>query len=334
MPEALRETAVTIEAPGRLHMGFLDLDATIGRRYGSLGLAIDQPSTRLRLAPITDRKTGDNLVTGVEHKRASAALSRFQAAFGLSETPLALHVETAIPAHAGLGSGTQLAIAVGMAVARLTGHDASARHIGEQLDRGARSAIGMAAFETGGFLVDGGRRDNGPSAPIVARLPFPETWRIILVLDRSSDGVHGDKETAAFANLPPMPQATAAHLSHLTLMRLLPALAEADLRNFGDAVGEIQATVGRQFAPYQGGNIWASDRVGAFVRSLADGGAAGPGQSSWGPTGFVFSPSETDAAALTARFADAAAQDQLDLLIVRGRNTGARIDEISLAQSR
>jgi len=32
---------VTVAAPGRLHLGFLDPDGSLGRSFGSLGLTID-----------------------------------------------------------------------------------------------------------------------------------------------------------------------------------------------------------------------------------------------------------------------------------------------------
>ncbi len=327
-------TVIRVEAPARLHMGFIDLDGTLGRRFGSIGLAIDRPATRIALSPRTaahadagDVCTLDHRVTGLETARASRALRRYAQRFAVA-TPLDLDICEMIPAHAGLGSGTQLAMAIGTAVARIAGMGpAPASVIGEMLARGARSAIGMAAFAHGGFLVDGGRGAADHSAPIVSRLPFPDAWRVLLVIDRQAEGVHGEKETAAFANLPPMPQATAAHLAHLTLMRLLPALAERDIDVFGDALSEIQETVGRQFAPYQGGDIWASDRVGAFLRRLADNGARGIGQSSWGPTGFAFVPTPADADRLADAHADAAARSGLELIVTKGRNTGARIEE-------
>src|SRR5690348_17778165 len=41
---------VAVFAPARLHLGFLDLEGGLGRRFGGLGLAIDGLGTRLRLA--------------------------------------------------------------------------------------------------------------------------------------------------------------------------------------------------------------------------------------------------------------------------------------------
>src|SRR5260370_13087261 len=46
-----RAAQVVVFAPARLHLGFLDLDGGLGRRFGGLGLTIDGFGTRLRMAP-------------------------------------------------------------------------------------------------------------------------------------------------------------------------------------------------------------------------------------------------------------------------------------------
>src|SRR6202035_3311578 len=52
---------VVVFAPARLHLGFLDLNGGLGRRFGGLGLAIDRPATRLTL-----RRAAAPAVEGVE----------------------------------------------------------------------------------------------------------------------------------------------------------------------------------------------------------------------------------------------------------------------------
>ncbi|MEM1371149.1 MAG: beta-ribofuranosylaminobenzene 5'-phosphate synthase family protein [Pseudomonadota bacterium] len=343
-PEVALRT-VSVRAPARLHLGFLDLEATLGRRFGSIGLAIDEPVTsitlRNRALGAQEAKT-DGLVMTVagdaEQDRARTCLKQtLQAAAErhaarptfdpILHQAFELAVEQAIPAHAGLGSGTQLTAAITSAVAALV-DQSDAPHKGSVQGRGARSGIGLAAFEQGGILIDGGRRrDQTTAAPIISRLPFPPDWRIILVLDRSEHGVHGTAEQNAFANLQAMSQATAAHLCHLTLMQLLPAAAEHDLIAFGTAVEEIQERVGAIFAPHQGGQRWSSPRVHARLRALQRAGAVGLGQSSWGPTGFAFAANQADAEAMIAaadKQSDAPAADDLETRIVRGRNEGAQ----------
>ncbi|HXE04153.1 MAG TPA: GHMP kinase, partial [Methyloceanibacter sp.] len=62
------------------------------------------------------RRGLDFKVTGVDCERAEPYLRAITASFGLA-TPYQLHLDEVIPAHAGLGSGTQLALAIGSAVA-------------------------------------------------------------------------------------------------------------------------------------------------------------------------------------------------------------------------
>jgi len=235
-------------------------------------------------------------------------------------------VAEAIPAHAGLGSGTQLAVAIGIGLAALAGHRVSARELGEIVERGARSAIGLSAFEEGGFVVDGGRAPGPRPPPVVARMAFPEEWRIVLIQDPRGHGLHGEDETEAFRALPPFPAATAGHLCRLMLMRVLPGLAERDLAAFGAGIAEIQAVIGDYFAPAQGGTRWTSPAVGRLAGRLAEAGAAGIGQTSWGPSGYAFAASQAQAERLVALAAAQAQADGLDLTIVKGRNTGARVE--------
>jgi predicted sugar kinase len=65
-------------------------------------------------------------------------------------------------------------------------------------------------------------------------------------------------------------------------MALLPALVDGDLATFGSILSTIQATTGRWFAPVQGGTF-APGPSEHLVRRMAEWGAAGVGQSSWGP---------------------------------------------------
>jgi len=319
MPTHSLKAGMRVVAPARLHLGFLDLNGALGRRYGSIGLSVDAPVTDVTLRPATAFSA-----SGPEAERVGALLERFARHFNL-DTALAAQVVQAIPAHAGLGSGTQLALAVGAAIMRLADIDTDPRTLGELVDRGARSAIGMAAFTSGGFIIDGGRGTGDHAPPVIVRAHFPEHWRILLVLDRNAVGVHGDRETRAFATLRPFPQSTAAHLCHLTLLRLLPGLAEQDLSMFGNALTEIQDVVGGHFAAAQGGDIFSSDGVGKIVKRMGELGARGLGQSSWGPTGFALVDSADAANKLFHTLGEEAKGLGLEIMVVRGRNAGAML---------
>ena len=283
---------VRVTASGRLHLGFLDLHGGLGRRFGGVGLALDAVRTQVECARSTALAA-----EGPDAERVLQYARRLLDVFGASEA-VSLHVHEAIPKHSGLGSGTQLALAVGVALRHLFGWDASVRQIGTLLGRGTRSGIGLGAFEQGGFLVDGGRGDGAQLPQIIARHPFPEHWRIVLLLgQRDEQGLSGEVEQTAFGELPEFPSADAAHLCRLTLMRILPALLESDFPEFARGIGELQQRVGDHFAPAQGGRF-THPAIARLLKKAGQLGFQGTGQSSWGPTGFVLADSETQAHAL------------------------------------
>ncbi|WP_371734211.1 beta-ribofuranosylaminobenzene 5'-phosphate synthase family protein, partial [Acidisphaera sp. S103] len=312
-------TAVTVTCTARLHLGFFDLDGGLGRRFGSIGLSLDQPVTRL-----TVRRSDITQVHGPEHDRVTRYLAQMCSHLGLTSHH-AVEIEQAMPPHAGLGSGTQLALAVAAAVRRLHGRPDDPRGDATHLGRGARSGIGIGLFSQGGLVIDGGRGTQPGPPPLLARAALPEAWRVLLVLDRHSEGLSGPQERAAFDSLDPMDPAISGAICRLVLMQALPALAEHDLPGFGSAITAIQAHVGDYFAPSQGGRF-TSPGVGAALRLLADAGATGVGQSSWGPTGFAFAENEREAHRLSGELEARGALKQLDLLICRVLNRGASVD--------
>ena len=225
-----------------------------------------------------------------------------------------LAIEHAIPRHAGLGSGTQIALAVAAALRALHGLPLDVGGDASSLARGQRSGIGIASFDGGGVIIDAGSSGNGGVPPVVARLPFPDEWRVILILDQGSPGCMARTRSTRFARCRPSPRAAAGEICRQVLMGVMPALIERDLAAFGAAVTAIQTLVGGHFAPAQGG-LFTSKRVEALARRLVEAGAAGLGQSSWGPTGFVFAPSEEAATRMVA----AAANDPAEGIDVKDR---------------
>ncbi len=279
---------VKVNAPGRLHLGFLDLHGGLGRLFGSLGLSLYDISTVLEV-----RQASELQVEGPSSARARQYAERMLEHLNIRKG-LSIEIHRAIPEHAGLGSGTQMALAVGSAISRLFSVKLSLPAIARILDRGNRSGIGIGAFAGGGFIVDGGRSSTTEVPPIVSQLHFPASWRIVLVLDKNCQGVHGQEESQAFGTLAKMEKEISENLCRLTLMQVLPAIVEQDCRLFGAAITEIQACMGRYFGTIQSG-IYASAEVGKVLTHLQQSGAAGIGQSSWGPTGFAIYASETEA---------------------------------------
>jgi beta-RFAP synthase len=314
--------SVTIRVPARLHLGFLDLNGDVGRRFGSVGLPLSEPETVVTLS-----RAAETLVEGSEAARAEQHLSALCRHLGI-KSHHRLVVEQAIPSHAGLGSGTQIALAVAAALRTLHGLPLDVAGDAILLARGARSGIGIASFESGGVIVDAGKNSSGRPPPVVARLPFPDEWRVLLILDEAVEGLHGQDELQAFRALPQFPAAGAGEICRQVLMGLMPALVERDLPVFGAAVTTIQTLIGTHFAPAQGG-VFTSRRVEALARRLVDAGAVGIGQSSWGPTGFAFAPSEDEARRMVDSVRDATGVG-IEIRIVQGRNSGAKISQTKL----
>ena len=287
---------IQVEAPARLHFGFLDLHGGLGRHFGSVGVTLKEIRTHVECA-----RSREFSAQGPDAERALGYARRLLDMLGCTGAVRIL-VHQAIPRHAGLGSGTQMALSVGTAINSLFGLGLDARQIAAKLGRGARSGIGVGAFEQGGFLVDGGRGDGDILPLIIARHPFPEHWRIVLLLARGDEqGLSGDEERRAFEVLPEFPAEDAAHLCRLTIMHILPSLLESNIQDFAEGINELQDQVGGHFAPAQGGQFTHPEITG-LLKQAKERGFKGVGQSSWGPTGFVLTDSETQAYALIRKF--------------------------------
>ena len=290
--------SVFVEAAARLHFGVLDLRGALGRRFGGLGAAVPTPSLLLEAA--SEARLSAH---GPDHERALAFAERFLRFYGRS-AGARLTVHRSIPAHSGLGSGTQLGLAVGRALAELHGLPTEPAELARAVGRGRRSAIGTWTFALGGFIVEGGRRAGAEEiAPLLARFAIPEHWRCVVAVPAGPPGLSGDAEAAAFERLPPPSEREVERVAHLVLMQLLPALVEDDLGSFGAALTEVQRVTGGWFASQQGG-IFAPGPSAALVRRMAEWGARGVGQSSWGPAVYGLVGSEAEGRALAARVAD------------------------------
>jgi beta-RFAP synthase len=235
-----------------------------------------------------------------------------------------IEVIEAIPEHVGLGSGTQMALAVGAGLNAFYDLNLSIRDLAATMDRGLRSGIGIGVFEQGGFVVDGGRGENTITPPMLAHFDIPKNWRFILIFDQRGQGLHGQQEIQAFKTLPPFPRSEAERLSYLLLMQALPAIAENNLIRFGEVITELQRTVGEHFSPAQGG-IFTSPDVAQAMRWLAERGAVAIGQTSWGPTGFCLVENNEMAESLVTQIQTVFTATPLQFKVVSARNIGGEV---------
>lgn len=270
---------VSVFAPARLHMGFIDLSGSLDRHFGSIGIALNEHATRLSLTSGEKR-----VITGPSAERADKCLTLMCQALNVSDK-LTVNIETAIPEHIGLGSGTQMSLAIGSALNAYYGLGLGVRDIAALMDRGLRSGIGIGIFERGGLVVDGGRGEKTITPPVIVHLDIPASWRFILVLDKRGQGLHGQQEIEAFKVLLPFPRHEVERLCYLLMMKGLPAVAENNIVDFGNVISQLQCSVGEHFAAAQGG-VFTSPEVAVAMKWLAQQGAVAIGQTSWGPTGF------------------------------------------------
>jgi beta-RFAP synthase len=310
-------TSVRVEAPARLHLGMLAVAGDGLRRFGGLGVSVGRP------AVVVEAQAADDLsAEGADAERALAFARRCRDALGLAGGAH-LRVVEAIPSHVGLGSGTKLALAVAQALATLHGRPVDAPELAEAVGRAARSAVGTWTFALGGLVVEGGvRRDVERPAPLLAHYPMPEEWRVVLVVPQAEPGLSGPAEEEAFGRLVPEAERSAA-IAQLVLTSLLPALVEHDVEEFGAALTRVQELVGDAFATVQGGRF--HPRAGTLVEALLRCGAAGAGQSSWGPAVYGIAGSEAAGRELADRMVGVVG-DEATVELVTFDNRGALVE--------
>lgn len=268
---------VYVKTPARLHLGLIDLNGDLGRRFGGLGVSINRPNVILEAQPAEKLA-----VTGEKTEQVKTLAKRFLETYNIKANA-SINVKQAIPEHAGLGSGTQLALAVATALAKLFNVKATVQELAKTMGRGQRTSIGTTIFEQGGFVVDGGKSTSKNSFPTtIFRQPFPHNWVFVVAIPNVKKGLAKSEETAAFRGLAPMSAEDAGRMCRLTMMKLLPSLIERDIKSFGEALTQIQRVIGEYFAEVQGGtysSLTAAEGI-ALMQKL---GAYGAGQSSWGP---------------------------------------------------
>lgn len=348
---------IQIEAYSRLHFGFLnpgsgnisELEPALSRCFGGVGMMIAQPDLSLRVESASSWSAEGPLA-----ERALAFAQRFAETNCREEgredlPPRHLRIERAMPAHAGLGSGTQLGLSVARALAASWNLHCDLATLARRVGRGLRSALGAHGFEHGGLLVEAGKRSTEGLAPLVAPQPFPEDWRVVVALvphpssprnggqeaRRTAAGLHGRDEVEAFAGLTVDPAAGARTeaLCRLVLLGLLPALIEHDLQAFGEALYEFNWRVGEVFAPVQGG-VYASAGVAEVISFVRGQHILGVGQSSWGPAVFAVVADEDRARHLAAQLRGRFALEDAAVWATAACNHGAKLrKEDQLAES-
>lgn len=327
---------IRVTAPSRLHLGFMDLNGDLGRVYGSVGVALSNPRTEIVVE--TGHCLGVKSQDGNVKRKVLDSVTAFSQHYQI-EPHVTIRVIRSIPEHKGFGSGTQLSVAVAVALAHIFNIQASVYELASVMDRGARSSIGIWSFEHGGLIIDSGKK-RLQSGAIAADLPktilrydFPDEWKLVIVVPQEKQGLSGEQEKKAIGFLHPSKKIS-EEICRLVMMKLLPALIDKDIRSFGDALSQIDIKTGQFFEPVQGG-IYSENLSYKLIDHLLASGAYGAGQSSWGPAVYGLA-SKGNAKDLAGCLQDYLYRHHIKgrVIIASGRNAGAAIEIVDAEQSR
>jgi len=331
---------VAVQSYSRLHFGLMEICPGEPNCYGGLGMMIDRPVAILSGRTGSVESIEDIHIDAtdywaarvrqvLEHRLAHSEASNRSIA---TTIPLReIRVFHAPEAHVGLGSGTQFACSVAallaaaencrLQVSERLSMDASepvpvpvaslfgdVATLASQAGRGKRSYIGLQGFLSGGMVLDLGMQSacEGTAIPRTTTHPFPSSWRVVLICDRSYVGESGDKEVEMFSACAKQPNPFREQMLRAVCEDLFPAMESEDWNTATRAIGRYGAMAGEVFRPLQGG-IYRSERIASTVATLHQLGLEGVGQSSWGPTVFAIARDDDQAAWLCEQV-----QKQLD----------------------
>jgi len=298
-------TSIKITTPCRIHLSLIDENGYTGRVDGGIGLMLDRPNVILEVSNSAD----EFKIECHRYYRESVHVinekaSRIFKAFNINNKNYHFKLKRYYPSHVGLGSKTQLSLAIAFAITRLKGlNNISLQELTKLVERGGTSGIGWRGFETGGFILDGGHEfgkgkeketflpssasTSANPALTISRYNIPNNWRFVLVIPNVKKGAFGDEEVSIFKNHAPIPRNEVNEVSHQIIMKILPALIKNDLKCFGEGLKRIQSIGFKKIEI-----SLQHDIVKDLLKFFDEYGLKAYGMSSFGPS--VISIVETD----------------------------------------
>ena len=318
-----------ITTGSRLHFGLFSVGQVDNQpQFGGCGLMVRQPTNQLVLQVSSDAISDKKLEPFVG-RWLDYAHEHFPD-FQQSETssPFVVLTQTAAQ-HSGFGSGTQLALAVGLALS--TWHKLAlgdAEQMSTIMKRGLRSAIGAHGFFRGGFLVDRGKRNRDELALLDMNLEFPESWPVLILNLKVAHGIHGAEEIEAFKRIPTSSREHRDRMIAMAKDQIAPAIASQNYDDFAEVLFEYGRSSGSAYASIQGGDFH-SPPIEELVYKVRDFGIPAVGQSSWGPCVFAIT-SNDDVARSLMDYLNSEYGDSLEITKTSALNKGAEIKWLDL----
>ncbi|MFX0007182.1 MAG: beta-ribofuranosylaminobenzene 5'-phosphate synthase [Promethearchaeota archaeon] len=330
-----------ITTPCRIHLSLIDENGYTGRVDGGIGLMLDRPNVIFEAS----NSAKEFKIEAHKYYRESIEVineiaSKVFKRYNISNKNFHFNLKRYFPSHVGLGSKTQLSLAIATAITKLKNiTHLTHEDITKLVERGGTSGVGWRGFNTGGFILDGGH-DFGqgkekesflPSsastsanpAMTIFRYNIPEHWRFVLVIPNVKKGAFGDEEISVFQNYAPIPRDEVNEVSHQVIMKILPGIIKGDLECFGEGLRRIQS-IGFKKIEID----LQHDKVKELIKFFDDYGLKAYGMSSFGPSVVGIVESDLEAEILLREIQKNQKNVGGHIYICKPNNTGAKIEFI------
>ncbi|MFX1366025.1 MAG: beta-ribofuranosylaminobenzene 5'-phosphate synthase [Promethearchaeota archaeon] len=334
-------TSLRITTPCRIHLSLIDENGYTGRVDGGIGLMLDRPNVVFEASNSAE----EFKIEAHRYYRESIEVineiaSKVFKKYNISNKNFHFNLKRYFPSHVGLGSKTQLSLAIATAITKLKNFTHLAhKDLTKLVERGGTSGIGWKGFKTGGFILDGGH-DFGigkeketflPSsastsvspAITIFRHDIPENWRFVLVIPNIKKGAYGDEEISVFKNFTPVQRSEVNEISNQVIMKILPGIIKKDLTCFGEGLNKIQSLGFKKIEIELQHKV-----VKDLLRFFEDYGLKAYGMSSFGPSVVGIVESNSEAEILLREVQTAQKHRGGHIYICKPNNTGAKIEFI------
>ncbi|NHI91734.1 MAG: hypothetical protein EAX96_04460 [Candidatus Lokiarchaeota archaeon] len=241
-----------IKTVSRLHFGLIDLNGSLGRIDGGIGLALNYPNTILEATP----ETKDIIIeTESQEDDIREIIEKVIKNLNI-DVGVKIKVRELIPPHVGLGSKTQLSLAIASLISRLyIDNILTPEKLAKITKRGGTSGIGINIFYQGGFILDGGHSfgeskdkeailpssaSNAPPALPLLRYEVPPDWYFVITIPNAGKHVNGINEVNIFKKYCPISEEEVGKFARLVLMKILPSIMLKDINSFGEGLTKLQ----------------------------------------------------------------------------------------------
>ena len=332
-------TSVRITTPCRIHLSLIDENGYTGRVDGGIGLMLDRPNVVFEASNHAE----EFKIEAHKYYRESIEVINEIASmvfkkYNISNKNFHFNLKRYFPSHVGLGSKTQLSLAIATAIMKLKNlNHLTTRDLTKLVQRGGTSGIGWKGFESGGFILDGGH-DFGkgkeketflPSsasnmanpALTLSQVDIPSNWRFVLIIPNVKKGVYGDEEVRVFQTHAPIPRDEVNEVSHQILMKVIPGVIKNDLKCFGEGLKRIQS-IGFKKVELNLQDIVVKN----FLTFFEEYGLKAYGMSSFGPSVIGIVESDSEAEELLKKIQKTKRNGAGHIYICKPNNNGAKIE--------